>query len=330
MTLWLLCQLCGSPITFLLGLGTSVLLTYLLFKVIESRWKQRNLSNLQILMEIMHFSTKGENSWMDIMCFIWKGGEASDTTRRIRDAGTGASPPTVNGARGHTVSLPPGIPVGPDVTEVEWSRTSPRTRIVISSNATTKYFGAEEYKRRVTLHPGNFSLEIRDLRREDAGDYEVTVTASSGAQTLVTVRLEVSDAMGASVRTVNGFRGHSVSLCPRIMDSSEIYEVLWRRLSPQTRIASHLGKSTTYFGPEGYQQRVTLYPGDFSLEIRDLQTEDTGDYEMTVTANSGAETTERVRLEVSEPGLWRTGRAKLSEAFRAVKRFVKNLFSFWR
>ncbi|XP_072889564.1 SLAM family member 8-like [Hemitrygon akajei] len=48
-----------------------------------------------------------------------------------------------------------------------------------------------KYKQRITLHPENFSLEIHGLRRADAGDYEVTVTVGSGAETKKIVRLEV-------------------------------------------------------------------------------------------------------------------------------------------
>ncbi|XP_051890847.1 SLAM family member 8-like isoform X2 [Pristis pectinata] len=122
-------------------------------------------------------------------------------TLSVSVPGTGSPPPTVNGALGHSVSLPPGIPVGPDVAEVWWSRTSPRTRIVKYSKGHIEYSGTE-YKRRVTLHPGNFSLEIRDLRREDAGDYEVDVTASSGAENKTTVRLEVSEPVSRPYITV--------------------------------------------------------------------------------------------------------------------------------
>ncbi|XP_051890852.1 SLAM family member 5-like [Pristis pectinata] len=122
-------------------------------------------------------------------------------------AATGASPPTVNGTLGHSVSLPPGIPVGPDVTEAEWRRTSPRTMIAKYSKGHIEYFGSEEYKRRVTLHPGDFSLEICDLRREDTGDYEVDVLSSSGAENKTTVRLEVYEPVSGTNITVQNITG---------------------------------------------------------------------------------------------------------------------------
>ncbi|XP_062922451.1 SLAM family member 5-like isoform X2 [Mobula hypostoma] len=115
-------------------------------------------------------------------------------TLSIINSGTGAPPTTVNGTRGHSVSLPPGIPVGPDDAEVWWNRVSPRIMIVKYWKGNVSYFGPEEYKRRITFHPGDFSLEIHDLRREDSGDYEVMFAAAvSGAENKTTMRLEVYD-----------------------------------------------------------------------------------------------------------------------------------------
>ncbi|XP_051890843.1 uncharacterized protein LOC127580904 isoform X2 [Pristis pectinata] len=219
----------------------------------------------------------------------------------IFDPATGASPPTVNGALGHSVSLLPRIPVGSDVTEVEWRRTSPRTKLAQYSKEDIEYFGSEEYKRRVTLHLGDFSLEISDLRREDAGDYEVTVTVSSGAQTRAIVRLDVSAGTGAPPPTVNGARGHSVSLPPGIPVGPDVHEVVWRQISLRSRRAQYSNGKTEYFGTVEYKRRVTLHPRNFILEIRDLRRKDAGDYEVTVTTGSGAENIMTVRLEVYEP-----------------------------
>ncbi|XP_072133953.1 CD48 antigen-like [Mobula birostris] len=119
-------------------------------------------------------------------------------------SGTGAPPTTVNRARGHSVSLHPGIPVGPDVADVVWRRVSPRNMIVKYSKGNVSYFGPDEYKRRITFHPGNFSLEIHDLRREDSGDYEVMFAAAvSGAESITTVRLEVYDSTTVPTSRVN-------------------------------------------------------------------------------------------------------------------------------
>ncbi|XP_072133955.1 SLAM family member 8-like isoform X2 [Mobula birostris] len=122
----------------------------------------------------------------------------------IFTSGTGASPTTVNGTRGHSVSLPSGIPDGPDVADVVWRRVSPRNMIVKYSKGNVSYFGPEEYKQRITFHPGNFSLEIHDLWREDSGDYEIMFTAVSGAESITTVRLEVYEPVsGTNIKVQN-------------------------------------------------------------------------------------------------------------------------------
>ncbi|XP_072887050.1 T-lymphocyte surface antigen Ly-9-like [Hemitrygon akajei] len=207
-------------------------------------------------------------------------------------AGTGASPTTVNGAQGGSVSLPSGIPVEPDITEVVWRLLSPRKKIVTYSNKNIDYYGPEDYKRRITFHPGNLSLEIRDLQKQDAGDYEVTVTASSGAQTQRVKRLQVDDPVG----TVKGAWGQRVSLPAGITSGLDISHLVWRSVG--TRITEYATGTIFYFGPEEYKRRITLHPGNFSLEISDLRREDAKDYEVTVTASSGAQTQKGMQLEV--------------------------------
>ncbi|XP_072887051.1 uncharacterized protein [Hemitrygon akajei] len=141
-------------------------------------------------------------------------------------SGTGASPTTVNGTRGQSVSLPPGIPVRPDIDDVEWIRVSPRTKIVTYLKGNVTYFGTEEYKRRITFHPGNFSLEICDLQREDSGDYEVIVTAAgSGAEKKSTVRLEVYDSSTASTSS-SGLTGSVSSRLPLVIGLSVLGALL--------------------------------------------------------------------------------------------------------
>ncbi|XP_062921212.1 uncharacterized protein LOC134355364 isoform X2 [Mobula hypostoma] len=209
-------------------------------------------------------------------------------------AGTGDSPTTVNGTRGQSVSLHPGIPVGPDVVELVWRRLSPRMKIVTYSNKISDYYGSEEYKRRITLHPGNFGLEIRDLQKSDSDVYEVSVTASTGAQTQNKMRLDVYERMG----TVTRPWGQWVSLPAGITRGLDVSQVVWRR--DGTTIAEYANGNIFYFGPEEYKRRITLHPGNFSLEIRDLQREDTGDYKVTVTLSRGGQIQMEMRLEVYE------------------------------
>ncbi|XP_059805890.1 T-lymphocyte surface antigen Ly-9-like isoform X3 [Hypanus sabinus] len=232
-------------------------------------------------------------------------------------AGTGASPTTVNGAQGGWVSLPAKIPAGPDIAEVVWRLLSPRKKLVTYSNKNIEYYGPEEYKRRITFHPGDFSLEIRDLQKQDAGDYELTVTARSGEQTQRAKRLQVDDPVG----TVKGAWGQRVSLPAGITSGLDISHLVWRSVG--TRITEYANSTIFYFGPEEYKRRITLHPENFSLEISDLRREDAKDYEVTVTASSGAQTQKGMRLEVFD---W----AKTVKGTWGMKVFLPVGFTPWQ
>ncbi|XP_059805903.1 T-lymphocyte surface antigen Ly-9-like [Hypanus sabinus] len=232
-------------------------------------------------------------------------------------AGTGASPTSVNGAQGGSVSLPAEIPAGPDIAEVVWRLLSPRKKLVTYSNKNIDYYGPEEYKQRITFHPGNFSLEIRDLQKQDAGDYELTVTARSGAQTQRVKRLQVDDPVG----TVKGAWGQRVSLPAGITSGLDISHLVWRSVG--TRITEYANSTIFYFGPEEYKRRITLHPGNFSLEISDLRREDAKDYEVTVTASSGAQTRKGMRLEVFD---W----ARTVKGTRGMKVFLPVGITPWQ
>ncbi|XP_072910042.1 SLAM family member 5-like isoform X3 [Hemitrygon akajei] len=119
-------------------------------------------------------------------------------------ARTGASPAIVNGALGHSVSLFPSIPVRQDVDEVVWRRLSPIKKIARYSQGLIKYFNTS-YNNRVTLHSGNFSLEISHLRKEDAAEYEVIVTAGdSGDEHRERIQLKVYELVsGANITAEN-------------------------------------------------------------------------------------------------------------------------------
>ncbi|XP_078087788.1 SLAM family member 5-like [Mustelus asterias] len=97
----------------------------------------------------------------------------------------------VNGSLGQSVYLSLENPHGLKIDEVFWKRSSPRLRVARYMKGHVEYFGAEDYKKRIKLHPGNFSLQISDLRRADPGDYEVIVTGNSGVENTERVKLEV-------------------------------------------------------------------------------------------------------------------------------------------
>ncbi|XP_051890853.1 SLAM family member 5-like [Pristis pectinata] len=120
-------------------------------------------------------------------------------------AGTGASTPILNGAVGHSVSLHPSVILGWN-NDAVWKK-APNVTITKSSDGNIKYYGPEEYKRRVTFHPTNYSLEIRDLQRDDAGDYELTVTDELGGDKKGKVRLEVYEPVSGTNITVQNIPG---------------------------------------------------------------------------------------------------------------------------
>ncbi|XP_059805773.1 SLAM family member 8-like [Hypanus sabinus] len=145
-------------------------------------------------------------------------------------AGTAVPPTTVTGTQGHSVSLHPGIPVGPDITEVEWSRVWPRNRIVKYSNGNIDYSSNELYKNRITFHSGNISLEIHDLRRNDSGEYiGIFTAASSGDESNTTVRLEVYEPVSGANITVQNITGTcNLTLTCSVASGNPISFSLWR------------------------------------------------------------------------------------------------------
>ncbi|XP_038656729.1 signaling lymphocytic activation molecule-like isoform X2 [Scyliorhinus canicula] len=78
-------------------------------------------------------------------------------------------------------------------------------------------------------------------------------------------------------------------------------EVIWKQSSRSLRIARYSKEHVSYVGSEDYQKRIKFHPGNFSLQINDLQREDAGSYEVFLTRDSGEETTETIQLDVYEP-----------------------------
>ncbi|XP_072133766.1 CD48 antigen-like [Mobula birostris] len=161
--------------------------------------------------------------------YVDKGMFDEEALELFMEAGIEAPPTTVTGAQGHSVSLPSGIPVRPD-DEVHWIWVSPRIRIVKYSNGNISYYSNEQYKNRVTFHPGNVSLEIHDLRREDSGDYQVMFTAaSSGAESKTTVRLEVYEPVsGANITVQNITRTCNLTMTCSVTSGNPTRFSWWR------------------------------------------------------------------------------------------------------
>ncbi|XP_041036599.1 signaling lymphocytic activation molecule-like isoform X2 [Carcharodon carcharias] len=99
---------------------------------------------------------------------------------------------------------------------------------------------------------------------------------------------------------VNGSLGQSVSLSMGISHGSKVYEVEWKRLSSKYRIVRWTNGIIKYFEAEEFKKRFKLHPEDLSLQISELQREDTGVYEVSVVLDSGKESSQTVQLDVYE------------------------------
>ncbi|XP_067834957.1 SLAM family member 5-like isoform X2 [Heptranchias perlo] len=99
---------------------------------------------------------------------------------------------------------------------------------------------------------------------------------------------------------VNGSLGQSIILPVGITVGSKDVEVVWKRKTPNVRIARYMNKNVETFGTDVYTRRIKLLPENYSLQISDLQREDSGVYEVIVTGKLGQENPELVRLDVYE------------------------------
>ncbi|XP_055510665.1 CD48 antigen-like [Leucoraja erinacea] len=112
--------------------------------------------------------------------------------------------------------------------------------------------------------------------------------------------LAISDSgTGADPGPVIGTVGQKALLPSGLRVKVSNLEIVWKHMSSRTRVLEYKnGKIKTY--NNNYKGRVNLHPNDFSLEILSLQTQDTGDYEVTVILDTGAKNVSTVQLEVYE------------------------------
>ncbi|XP_078391354.1 SLAM family member 5-like isoform X2 [Cetorhinus maximus] len=135
----------------------------------------------------------------------------------------------VNGSLGQSVSLSMEISHGSKIDQIEWKRTSPRIKIARWVNGIIKYFGNEEFKKRIKLHPEDFSLQISDLQREDAGVCEVSVTLYSGDESSRTVKLDVYEPVtGTNIRIDQNRTTCNLTLSCSVNTGDDISFRWWR------------------------------------------------------------------------------------------------------
>ncbi|XP_078391360.1 CD48 antigen-like [Cetorhinus maximus] len=135
----------------------------------------------------------------------------------------------VNGSLGQSVPLSMGIPHGSKNDEVEWWQIITNLKIAKWENGIIKYYGREEFKKRNKLHPEDFSLQISDLQREDAGVYEVSVILYSGDESSRTVQLDVYEPVtGTNIRIDQYTRNCNLTLSCSVNTGDDISFRWWR------------------------------------------------------------------------------------------------------
>ncbi|XP_078391357.1 CD48 antigen-like [Cetorhinus maximus] len=178
----------------------------------------------------------------------------------------------VNGSLGQSVSLSPQIPHGSKNDQIEW--TLPRFKIARWTNGIIKYFGHEEFKRRIKLHPEDFSLQISDLRREDAGVYEVSVTLDSGNKSSRTVQLDVYEPVtGTNIRIDQYTRNCNLTLSCSVNTGDDISFRWWRG-------GEALGNDSTHHLSKTREELQLYFTGEtnnsvYRCEARNPVSEDT-------------------------------------------------------
>ncbi|MBN3317045.1 BTNL1 protein, partial [Atractosteus spatula] len=182
--------------------------------------------------------------------------------------------------------------------EVEWLRTDPDTLVLLFSEGESRPESQHQsYRGRADLFPqeiprGNFSLQLTNITAEDTGVYRCAVhTAQGSGETTV----ELKEQGGAEL------------LC-----GHECHPVEWMRTDPDTLVLLFSkGESRPESQHQSYRDRAELFPqeiprGNFSLRLKDVRTEDKGEYMCRVHTDSGSANTtaELEQLRFSTTHIW--------------------------
>ncbi|XP_048826899.1 uncharacterized protein LOC125704837 [Brienomyrus brachyistius] len=158
-----------------------------------------------------------------------------------------------------------------------------------------------QFKGRLQLSP-DFSLTVRELRLEDSGEYRRVGRKKGGSQIpTYKIQLHVYGVCVAVDLTVNGSMGGTVEL-PSALGSLNVEDcLLLRWIFNGSNIAERVrGKNAAYNHPQ-FQGRLQLSP-DFSLTVRELRLEDSGEYQRVGMKKDGLQIpTYTIQLQVYEP-----------------------------
>ncbi|XP_069037849.1 myelin-oligodendrocyte glycoprotein-like [Lepisosteus oculatus] len=191
--------------------------------------------------------------------------------------------------------------------EVEWRRTDSEVLVLLfSEGASRPESQHQSYRGRAELFPqeiprGNFSLRLANVTAEDSGVYRCAVhTAQGSGETTVELKEKKSLVVTGADRAVVSYPGGEVVLNCSVDTHipPEQLEVQWLRTDSKVLVLLFSGgESRPESQHQSYQGRAELFPqeiprGNFSLRLKDVRTEDKGQFVCRVFAeNESAEAT---------------------------------------
>ncbi|XP_066556482.1 uncharacterized protein LOC136747517 isoform X2 [Amia ocellicauda] len=197
------------------------------------------------------------------------------------------------------------IPLPVPELEIQWTKTDTdtvRTVHLFSEGESWPESQDRRYRGRAELFPeeirsGNYSLRLRNVTVQDAGKYRCAVhTQHESNNTAVELKgVERLIVTGASHPVIAHAGGEVVLNCSvDIHVPVEQLEVEWRKT--ESSILVHLfseGDSWPESQHPRYRGRAELFPeeirsGNYSLKLKDLRTEDQGEYRCIVSTDSGS------------------------------------------
>ncbi|MBN3317043.1 BTNL2 protein, partial [Atractosteus spatula] len=205
--------------------------------------------------------------------------------------------------------------------EVEWLRTDPDTLVLLFSEGESRPESQHQsYRGRAELFPqeiprGNFSLMLANVTAEDSGVYRCAVhTAQGSGETTVELKEQERLVVTGADRAVVSYPGGEVVLSCSVDTNVPLQEleVEWVRTDPDTLVLLFSeGESRPESQHQSYRGRAELFPqeiprGNFSLRLKDVRTEDKGEYMCRVHTDLGSANTtaELEQLRFSTAHIW--------------------------
>ncbi|XP_069037831.1 polymeric immunoglobulin receptor-like [Lepisosteus oculatus] len=231
-------------------------------------------------------------------CAVYTAQDSGETTVELKEKKslvvTGADRVVTSYPGGEVVlncSVDTHIP--PEELEVEWLRTDSEVLVLLFSEGESRPESQHQsYRGRAELFPqeiprGNFSLRLERMMPEDAGVYRCAVyTAQDSGETTVELKEKKSLVVTGADRAVVSYPGGEVVLNCSVDTHlpPEQLEVQWRRTDSDVLVhAFSEGDSWPESQHLSYRGRAELFPqeiprGNFSLWLKDVRTEDKGQF----------------------------------------------------